>query len=311
VKLLGLDDVVQAATLLDGVARRTPVLETETMLFKCENLQRSGSFKFRGAYNKVALLSEEERLRGVCTVSSGNHAQALALVAREIGLRAAILMPADAPREKVEATRAYGAEVVTYDRYSMPQAEAGRRFAAERGMTFVSAHDDPMISAGAGTAALELFADAGEIDTLVAPIGGGGGIAGYATVAKQLRPSCRVVGVEPAAGGVTRRSLHADERLSIEVPNTIADGQQLTSPGAYPFEVMRERVDEVVLVDDAEIVRAMAFLFDRLKVVAEPSGAIATAAVLAGNVGGGRVGVIISGGNIGVDRFRVLVGGVR
>ena len=283
------------------------MLRCDSIVFKAENLQRSGSFKFRGAFNKVSSLTDEQRSRGVCTVSSGNHAQALALVARELGVRAAILMPDDAPRAKVDATREYGAEVVTYDRYSMPQAEAGKRFQSERGMTFVSAHDDPMISAGAGTAALELFEDAGPLDVLVAPIGGGGGIAGYATVAKALHPACRVVGAEPAAGGVTKRSLAAGERVSIDVPKTIADGQQLTSPGAYPFEVMRERVDEVVLVSDDEIVRAMVFLFERMKVVAEPSGAIATAAALSEGFEG-RVGVMISGGNIGIDRFHELTG---
>jgi len=307
VRLLGLTDVQRAARTLDGVANRTPALRHESMVLKSENLQRSGSFKFRGAFNKVSSLTDEERSRGVCTISSGNHAQALALVARELGIRAAILMPEDAPAFKVEATRGYGAEVVTYDRYSIPQWEAGRRFQAERGMTFVSAHDDPMISAGAGTAALELFEDAGPLDVVVAPIGGGGGIAGYATVAKALHPACRVVGAEPAAGGVTKKSLAAGERLSIDVPETIADGQQLTTPGAYPFEVMRERVDDVVLVTDSEIVAAMAFLFDGLEVVAEPSGAIATAAALAGGFEG-RVGVIISGGNIGAERFEELTG---
>ena len=307
-KLLELDDVRRAAKVLDGVAYRTPVLSCrESTFLKAENLQRTGSFKFRGAFNKVSSLTDEERSRGVCTISSGNHAQALALVARELGIHAAILMPLDAPAAKVDATRAYGAEVVTYDRYSMPQAEAGRRFQAERQMTFVSAHDDPMISAGAGTAALELFEDTGPLDVIVAPIGGGGGITGYATVARALHPACRVVGAEPAAGGVTKKSLAAGERLSIDVPNTIADGQQLTTPGAYPFEVMRQRVDDVVLVSDDEIVNAMVFLFERLKVVAEPSGAIATAAALAGNYEG-RVGVIISGGNVGIDRFRDLTG---
>ena len=318
--LLSLDDVRRAAKVLDGVAHRTPVLTSVTLdervgahiFCKAENFQRTGVFKFRGAYNKVSSLSEDERARGVCTVSSGNHAQALALVAREFGIRAAILMPEDAPAAKLDATRGYGADVVTYDRYSMPQAEAGRRFQSERGMTFISAHDDPMISAGAGTAALELFEDAGPLDVIVAPIGGGGGIAGHATVAKALDSHARVVGVEPAAGGVTKRSLAAGERLSIDVPKTIADGQQLTSPGVFPFEVMRERVDDVVLVDDAAIVRAMACLFERLKIVAEPSGAIAVAALLEGavDVAGARVGVMITGGNIGIGRFRELIGRV-
>jgi threonine dehydratase len=318
--LLSLEDVERAARVLEGVVHRTPVLTSQVLdervgasvFLKCENLQRTGSFKFRGAYNKVSALPAPERERGVCTVSSGNHAQALALVAGEFGIPAAILMPLDAPAAKLEATRAYGAEVVQYDRYSMPQAEAGRRFQAERGLAFVSAHDDPLISAGAGTAALELFEDAGPIDVLVSPIGGGGGISGHATVAKALGDGITVVGAEPAAGGGTKRSLEAGHRVSIDVPNTIADGLQLTSPGVYPFEVMRRRVDDIVLVDDAEIVRAMRLLFEQLKIVAEPSGAIALAALLAGklDVSGRRVGVMITGGNIGTDRFASLVGGV-
>jgi threonine dehydratase len=319
--LLELADVERAADVVRGVAHRTPVLTSRglddrvgaSVLLKAENFQRTGSFKFRGAYNKVSSLEPSERARGVCSVSSGNHAQALACVAREFGIPAAILMPLDAPAAKVEATRAYGADVVQYDRYSMPQAEAGRKFQAERGLAFVSAHDDPMISAGAGTAALELFEDAGPLDVLVAPIGGGGGMAGHATVAKALGGPVRVVGAEPAAGGVTKRSLDAGERQSIEVPKTIADGLQLTSLGAYPFEVMRRRVDDVVLVEDAEIVRAMVFLFERLKIVVEPSGAIALAALLAGkvDVAGMRVGVMITGGNVGLDRFDELVRGAR
>ena len=316
---LELDDIRAAAKVLDGVAHRTAVLSSRsldeavdgTVLLKCENFQRTGSFKFRGAFNKVSSLTDDERVRGVCTVSSGNHAQALALAAREFGIPAAILMPDDAPRAKVDATRGYGADVVTYDRYSVPQFEAGRRFAADRHMTFVSSHDDPMISAGAGTAALELFEDAGTVDLLVAPVGGGGGIAGYATVAKASTADARVFGAEPAAGGVNKRSLEAGERVSIDVPKTIADGQQLTTPGAFPFEVMRDKVDDIVLVSDEEIVGAMAVLFERLKIVTEPSGAIATAAVLSGkiDVRGARVGVIVSGGNIGAGRFAELVGG--
>ena len=316
---LDFDDIRRASKILDGVAHRTPILSSRSLdelvgagvVLKCENFQCTGSFKFRGAYNKVSSLSDGERARGVCTVSSGNHAQALALAAREFGIPAAILMPDDAPAAKIDATRGYRAEVVTYDRFSMPQAEAGRRFAAEREMTFVSSHDDPVISAGAGTAALELLEDAGAVDVLVAPVGGGGGMAGYATVAKALDPAVRIVGAEPAAGGVNKRSLEAGRRLEIDVPRTIADGQQLTTPGAFPFEVMRRFVDGIVLIADDEIVRAMAFLFDRLKIVTEPSGAIATAAVLSGKIDirDARVGVIVSGGNIGIDRFGALVGG--
>lgn len=319
-RLLDLDDVRAAASSVAGVVHHTPVLASRTLdrcvgatvALKAECFQRGGSFKLRGAYNTVASLPDGERAAGVCTVSSGNHAQALAIAAAEVGAPAVILMPSDAPPAKLAATRGYGAEVVLYDRYSMPQAEAGRRLAAERGLTLVSSHDDPRISAGAGTAALELWEDAGPFDVLVAPVGGGGGMAGYATVAKALAPSCRVVGVESSASAVNQRSLAAGERVQIDIPRTIADGQQLTTPGAYPFAVMRERVDSIVLVDDDEIVRAMVFLFDRLKVVTEPSGAIAVAALLAGRVEvgpGARVGVVVTGGNVGADRFVALVGG--
>ncbi len=315
-RLLEIADVLRAADILRDVAHRTPVFRSRTLdehtgatiALKMESFQRSGSFKFRGAYNTLASLEPDERERGVCTVSSGNHAQALALAAREFTVPAAILMPDDSPPAKIEGTRSYGADVVLYDRYSMPQYEAGQRFRSERGMTFVSSHDDPAISAGAGTAALELFDDTGPLEMIVAPIGGGGGMAGYATVAKARGPFVRVVGVEPAAGGVNKRSLEAGERLSIDVPRTIADGQQLTTPGRFPFDVMRRRVDDIVLVDDDEIVRTMRFLFDRLKVVTEPSGAIALAAVLSGriDVAGKAVGVIVSGGNVGAERFATL-----
>ena len=223
-------------------------------------------------------------------------------------------MPQDAPAAKLEGTRGYGAEVVLYDRYSIAQADAGQAFQQERGLEFVSSHDDPMISAGAGTAALELMEDVESIDVLLAPIGGGGGMTGYATVVKTLLPDVRVIGVEPAASGVTRRSLAAGRRVTIDVPTTIADGQQLTTPGRYPFEAMKRLVDDIVLVEDDEIVDAIAFLFDRLKIVTEPSGAIAAAALLAGKVDvkDERVGVMITGGNIGVERFaQLLLGRAR
>ena len=222
-------------------------------------------------------------------------------------------MPEDAPAAKLAAVEGYGAEITTYDRYSKPQVEAGREFAAATGMTFVPAYDDPRIAAGAGTAALELLEDAGPLDVLVAPIGGGGGMSGYATVVKALHPDARVIGVEAAASAVTKRSLEAGERIRIPVPRHLADGQMLTQPGEWTFEVMRRLVDEIVLVSDDEILAAMAFLFDRLKLVTEPSGAIATAALLAGHVdpAGRRVGAIVSGGNVGLERFMSLMAGVR
>jgi len=306
-RLLTLDEVRGAAAVLDGVAVRTPVLRSDTLdaavgaevFLKAENMQRAGAFKFRGAYNTLASLTDAERAAGVCTVSSGNHAQALALAGQLLGVRVTVVMPDDAPQVKVEATKAYGATVVTFDRFTQTRDDAVRPF-VDRGMTFVSSHDDRRISAGAGTAALELFEEEGDLDIFVAPIGGGGGMAGYATVAKALRPSVNVVGAEPAASGVNRKSLAAGQRIEIAPPHTIADGQRLTTPGAFPFAVMRERVDEIVVVPDVEIVGAMRFLHERLGTTAEPSGAIATAAVLAGRVAvaGKRVGVIVSGGNI-------------
>jgi threonine dehydratase len=307
---VNLDDVRAAARVLDGVAHRTPVMTSRTLgegvYLKCESFQRGGAFKFRGAYNFLSSLSEEERARGVCAISSGNHAQAVALSARELGIQAAILMPEDAPPAKLAAVAGYGAEIETYDRYSMPQVQAGREFAERRQMTFVTAYDDPRIAAGAGTPALELLEDAGELDLLLAPVGGGGLMAGCATVAKALRPATRVIGVE--ASGVVKRSLEAGERIQIPVPRHIADGQMLTQPGEWTFEVMRELVDDVVICSDDEILAAMAFLFDRLKLVTEPSGAIATAALLAGHVRPeGRVGVLISGGNVGLERFLGLM----
>lgn len=310
--------VREAEQRLRGVVHRTPVLTSRTLddaadatvLCKAENLQRSGTFKFRGAYNVLASMDPDERARGVCTVSSGNHAQALALAAALLDVPAIVLMPSDAPDSKVAAVRGYGAELVTYDRAAMPQWEAGERLQAERGLPFVSSHDDVRLSAGAGTAALELLHDAGELDVLLAPVGGGGGMAGYATVLHELQPAARVVAVEPASSGLLAASLAAGRRVDRPVPQTIADGLQLTRIGEVPFTVMSELVDEVVPVTDDEVVAAMAFLFERLKTVVEPSGAVALAAVLAGKVDapGARVGVVLSGGNVSSRRFCDLVG---
>jgi threonine dehydratase/multidrug efflux pump subunit AcrA (membrane-fusion protein) len=308
----GLDDIRRAAQVLEGVAVRTPVLTSPVLddlaggrvFLKCENLQRAGSFKFRGAYNKLLSVPEEERAAGVCAISSGNHTQAVAYAAQILGIKAVILMPEDAPPEKLEATQAYGAEVVTYDRYSMPQSEAGKRLREETGLTFISSHDDPMISAGAGTAALELIDEVPALEYLFAPIGGGGGMAGYATVMKELRPDSVVIGAEPSASGIAKHSLDSGERVSIPVPKTIADGQQLTTLGEFPFGVMRGRVDSVFEVDDARIIDAMRLLFERVKIVVEPSGAIALAALIErGDLGGRSAGVILSGGSISIERL--------
>ncbi len=314
---LEVDDVRAAARQLEGVAHRTPVMTSRTLdervggdvHLKCESFQRGGAFKFRGAYTFISTLSGAERERGVCAISSGNHAQAVALSARVLDIRAAILMPEDAPAAKLAAVEGYGAEITTYDRYSKPQVQAGREFAEAKQMTFVPAYDDPRIAAGAGTAALELLEDVGALDLLLAPVGGGGLMSGAATVVKALNPNAHVIGVEAQASAVTKRSLAAGERIQIPVPRHLADGQMLTQPGEWTFTVMQALVDEIVLVSDNEILDAMAFLFDRLKLVTEPSGAIATAALLAGHVrpDGARVGAIVSGGNVGLERFLDLM----
>jgi threonine ammonia-lyase medium form len=317
--MLSLDDVRAAAARLDGVAHRTPVLTSRTLdertgasvHLKAECLQRGGAFKFRGAYTKVASLPAETLARGVAAFSSGNHAQAVALASRLLGTSATILMPADAPAAKLDATRGYGAEVVTYDRFAEDREALGAALAADRGLALVRPYDDPLVMAGQGTVALELLEDVPDLDVLVVPVSGGGLIAGCATAAKALRPEIRVVGVEPAEGDDTRRSLEAGRRVRIDVPRTIADGLQADEPGELTFEVVRRLVDEVVTVTDAEIVEAMTFLFDRAKIVVEPSGAVGVAALLAGRLEapGRRVGVVLSGGNVGAARFAELVAG--
>ena len=315
--MIELADVEAAARRLDGVANRTPVVTSRTLdervgaevHLKAECFQRGGAFKFRGAYNKISSLPEESLRRGVVAFSSGNHAQAVAIASQLVGTTATILMPADAPPAKVDATRGYGAEIVTYDRWSEDRDALGAQLARDRGLELVRPYDDPLVMAGQGTTALELLEEVPELDVLVVPVGGGGLIAGCATAAKALRGGIRVVGVEPEAGDDTRRSLAAGERVRLEVPKTIADGLQATVPGELTFEVNRERVDEIVTVSDAEILDAMAFLFDRLKLVTEPSGAVGVAALLAARVEPGRrTGVVISGGNVGVARFAELLG---
>jgi threo-3-hydroxy-L-aspartate ammonia-lyase len=316
--MISLDDVRAAARRIDGAAHRTPVLTSRaldeatgaTVFLKAENLQRVGAFKFRGAYNAVASLTAEERARGVATVSSGNHAQALALSARLLDARAVILMPDDAPPGKLAATAAHGAEIIRFDRYGQDREALLAALVAERGLIPVHPYDDERVMAGQGTVALELIEAAGPLDVLLVCVGGGGLVAGCATAAKALLDDVRVVGVEPEEGDDTRRSLAAGERVRIPVPRTIADGQQLPQPGELTFPVIRERVDAIAVASDAEIVNAMRFLFERVKTVAEPSGACALAALLAGRAGdvrGLRVGVTISGGNVTAERFAELV----
>ncbi|MEV0375414.1 pyridoxal-phosphate dependent enzyme [Streptomyces sp. NPDC050636] len=324
-----LDDVRDAARRLAGVAHRTPVLRSRTLdalvgaeiFLKCENFQRIGAFKFRGAYNALSRLSPEQLARGVVAYSSGNHAQGVALAARELGSRAVIVMPEDSPQSKIDATAGYGAEIVSYDRYTGDRTAIGRQLAEERGLALIPPYDHPHIIAGQGTAALELIEETGPLDALLAAVGGGGLMAGSATAATALVPGIRMIGVEPEAGDDTLRSLAAGHRVTIPVPRTIADGQAVESPGELTFAINRKLLDSVVLVSDDEIRAAMKLAFERLKIVTEPSGASALAALLAGRVDPSpvpgrpgrsprppRIGVIISGGNIGLDRFLELLG---
>jgi threonine dehydratase len=313
-RLATLDDIESAAARLAGVANRTPVLTSRTLnnrigaevFLKAECFQRSGSFKFRGAYNAVSRLHNSGHLRGVTAYSSGNHAQAVALAAALHDVSAVILMPEDSPPLKLAATRDYGAEVVYFDRYSdKPRHERGVELAKERGVALIPPFDHWDVIAGQGTTALELFQDTGHLDTLLVCVGGGGLISGCATVAKAQPEAVRVIGVEPEAGDDAAQSMREGRIVTIPTPRTIADGQQTTSVGERTFAVMKERVDDVITVSDAEIIAAMRFAFERLNIVLEPSGASALAAVLTRKVDltGQRVGVTLSGGNIGVDRF--------
>jgi threonine dehydratase len=305
-------DVEAAAARLDGVAHRTPVFTSRTLdtraggrvFLKAENLQRGGAFKFRGAYNTIAQLPPGT---GVAAFSSGNHAQAVALAASLLGVTAVILMPEDAAPTKLAATRGYGAEVVTYDRYTQDREALGRELAEERGLALVPPFDHPHVMAGQGTAALELLEDVPDLDTVVTPVGGGGLLSGTAVAADGRK----VWGVEPEAGDDVRRSLEEGRRVAIDVPRTIADGLQTTAVGEAPFAVIRDRVAGIVTVSDDELVDAMRFLFERLKLVVEPSGAAGVAALLAGKIEGDRIGVVLSGGNVGAERFAELLASAR
>jgi threo-3-hydroxy-L-aspartate ammonia-lyase len=311
-------DVDAARARLEGVAHRTPVFQARTIderlgarvFLKAENMQRVGAFKFRGAYNHVSALSRERLARGVVASSSGNHAQALALAASLCGSRATILMPSDAPASKRAATLAYGAEVVSFDRYRDDREALTAELATQRGLSIVHAYDDPYIIAGAGTTAAELLEDRGELDLLVVCTGGGGLLAGCALAAKARFPDIRIIGVEPEASDDWRRSLRAGERVTVTVGKTIADGQQLQRPGELNFRVAQPLLEDIVTVSDAEIIAAMTLLFERCKLVCEPSGASALAALLAGHIDvrGQRVGVTLSGGNIDTARFVEIVG---
>jgi threonine dehydratase len=313
------DDVRAAAERIRGHAHRTPVLTSRRidaatgarLFFKCENFQRMGAFKFRGAFNALSRFDEDQRRSGVVTYSSGNHAQGIALAANILGIPATILMPDDAPESKVAATLGYGASVVRFDRYTEDREEIGRALAADKGLTLVPPYDHPDIIAGQGTATMELLEQAGELDVLFVCLGGGGLLSGAALAARALSPSCRVVGVEPEAGDDGARSLRAGSIVHIETPVTIADGAQTQHLGVLPFEIIRRDVDEIVTASDAELVAAMRVFASTMKIVVEPTGCLAFAAVrrLAPELAGQRVGVIVSGGNVDLDRFAALVAG--
>ncbi|HPG79761.1 MAG TPA: threo-3-hydroxy-L-aspartate ammonia-lyase [Piscinibacter sp.] len=319
--MLQFTEIEAAAARLKGVAHRTPVVSSRTLdellgmqvLMKAENLQRMGAFKFRGGYNSVNVLSDEERSRGVVAFSSGNHAQAVALAARLHGCAATIVMPHDAPALKLAATRGYGAEVIVYDRYKEDRAEIATRLTQERGASLIPPYDHLPVMAGQGTAALELIEDAGPLDALIVCAGGGGFLSGCAVAAKHLLPGIAVFGAEPERGNDMQQSLRSGQLVHIDVPRTICDGQQTQSPGKHPFEVIRALVTDVLTVPDPVVVEAMRFVFERMKLVLEPSGACALAALMhhRDRFRGQRVGVTLSGGNIGIDRFVALVTGAE
>jgi threonine dehydratase len=310
-------DVARAAERIAGIAHRTPVLTSRTadgltggrLFFKAENLQRAGAFKFRGAYNAIAALAPDDRARGVLAFSSGNHAQALALASRIQGTTATIIMPLDAPAMKVAATKGYGAEVVTYDRYSEDREAIGRRLAEERGLSLIPPFDHRDVIAGQGTAVLELLEETGPLDQLLVCLGGGGLLAGSALAAAERAPSCRVIGVEPEAGNDGQQSLRSGTIVRSPVPRSIADGALTTHLGQKTFGIIRERVRDVVTVSDAQLVATMRFLAERLKIVVEPTGCLAAAAALHGLVDcrDQRVGIVLSGGNIDLATFAHLV----
>jgi threonine dehydratase len=316
-ELLTLEDIRAAARRLDGIAHRTPVLTSRTLdartggriFLKCENFQRMGAFKFRGAYNRIVRLDDAQRRAGVVAFSSGNHAQGVALAGKLLNVPAVIVMPSDAPKSKVAATQEYGAEVVFYDRHRSHRAEIAQRICDERGATLVPPFDDRDIIAGQGTVALELIESVPSLDIIAVPTGGGGLLSGCAVAAQGVNPSIELYGVEPQAGNDFQKSLLSGERVHIDVPHTIADGLQTQQPGELTFAIVRALARGIVTVTDDELRDAMRFAFERMKLVIEPSGAAALAAVMTGkiDVRGKSAGIVISGGNVDIDRFAQLL----
>ena len=314
-------DVVDAAARLEGHAHRTPVLRSSTadtrwgaeFFFKCENFQRMGAFKFRGAFNALSKFDAAQKKAGAIAFSSGNHAQAVALSARTLGMPAVIVMPRDAPAAKLAATREYGAEVIPYDRFTEDREAVTRKIAAERGMTLIPPYDHPDVIAGQGTAARELFEETGPLDALFVCLGGGGLTSGSALSARALSPQAKVYGVEPEAGNDGQQSLRAGHIVHIDTPKTIADGAQTQHLGEYTFGIIRRDVDDILTVSDAQLVESMRFFAERMKMVVEPTGCLAFAAACAmaesGGLKGQRVGVIVSGGNVDLARYAALLAG--
>ena len=315
-------DVQSAASRLRGHAHRTPVLRSATadarlgaqLYFKCENFQRMGAFKFRGAFNALSQFTSQQKQAGVVTFSSGNHAQAVALSARILGITAAILMPQDAPQAKIEATRGYlgsGGEIILYDRYTQDREALVADLAARRGMTLIPPYDHPHVIAGQGTAALELFEECGALDALYVCLGGGGLLSGSALAARAMVPSCKVIGVEPEAGNDGQQAFRTGAIVHISVPRTIADGAQTQHLGHHTFEVIRRDVVDIVTVTDDQLVDAMRFYAQRMKLVVEPTGCLSLAAALqAGDaLKGQRVGILVSGGNVDLARYAQLLAG--
>lgn len=317
-KLPTFDDVAAAAARLHGHAHRTPVMRSRMLdqaldaevYFKCENLQRMGAFKFRGAFNALSQFSPAQRRAGVVAFSSGNHAQAIALSASLLGMSATIVMPQDAPAAKVAATRGYGGNVVLYDRYTEDREAIGRKLAEQHGLTLIPPYDHPDVIAGQGTAAMELFEDVGTLDALFVCLGGGGLLSGSALAARALAPACKVYGVEPEAGNDGQQSFRSGAIVRIDTPKTIADGAQTQQLGAYTFAIIRRDVDDIFTATDAQLVAGMRFFATRMKLMVEPTGCLGFAAAceMKEQLRGLRVGVVLSGGNVDLERFCALLG---
>ncbi len=311
--MLTWEEIERAKERLAGVAHRTPVLHSRqfdeasgaTVFFKAENLQRGGAFKFRGAYNKMKAETERQRVTAVVAFSSGNHAQAVALVSRLLNIRATIVMPSDAPQAKIDATRGYGAEVVLYDRASQSRDDLAEELCRERGAVLVPPFDDELVMAGAATGAVELLEEVPDLEVLVVPVSGGGLIGGWTIAARHMRPGISIYGVEPETADDTRRSLAAGHRVAVEENPTIADGLRVASPGRLTFPIVQANVKEILLVSDEELIETLTWMLERMKVLVEPSGVAAAAAVRhrKADFSGRRVGVVLSGGNADLGRL--------